>query len=139
MVNRILQPHSFFKLKYFNSFMKNSNALLLCLVLWVAANAQSNKFISSKGKQIIGPDGKEFLIRGTNLGNWLVPEGYMFKFNKTNSPRLINQALTELIGPGGMTIFWQKYLDSYIASADIHYIKSLGMNSIRVPFNYRLF
>ncbi len=60
--------------------------------------AQSG-FISVSGKEIIGPNGKPFMMRGTNLGNWLMPEGYMFKFNKTNSPRLINEAITELLGP----------------------------------------
>ncbi len=63
----------------------------------------------------------------------------MFKFTKTSSPRLINQAITELIGPDAANAFWQKYVDTYITEADIHYIKSIGMNSIRVPFNYRLF
>src|ERR1700689_3980699 len=102
-------------------------------------HAQSNKFISVKGKEIIGVDGKPFLIKGTNLGNWLVPEGYMFKFKKTNSPRLINEAITELIGPDETKIFWQKYLNIYITHDDIHYLKSIGVNSIRIPFNYRLF
>lgn len=119
--------------------MKNFFAFLFFIALFGTLHAQTNKFISAHGKRIIGVDGNEFLIRGTNLGNWLVPEGYMFKFRKTNSPRLINQALTELIGPGEMTLFWQEYLKTYITSADIHYLKSLGMNSIRVPFNYKLF
>jgi aryl-phospho-beta-D-glucosidase BglC (GH1 family) len=63
----------------------------------------------------------------------------MFKFNKTTSPRLIQEALTELMGPDEVAAFWKKYLANYITEADIHYLKSIGMNSIRVPFNYRLF
>lgn len=35
-------------------------------------------------------DGKPFHMVGTNLGNWLVPEGYMFKFKHSSSPRLIS-------------------------------------------------
>ena len=61
--------------------------------------AQTGRFISVKGKEIIGADKKPFLIKGTNLGNWLVPEGYMFKFKSVNSPRLINEALTEAFRP----------------------------------------
>jgi aryl-phospho-beta-D-glucosidase BglC (GH1 family) len=105
----------------------------------VFSTAQSNNFISVKGKEIIGSDNKPFLIRGTNLGNWLVPEGYMFKFKTTSSPRLIDQAFTELLGPEEAKAFWLKYQDTYITAADIHYLKSTGINSIRVPFNYRLF
>ncbi len=101
--------------------------------------AQPSKFISIRGKEIIGVNGKAFLMKGTNLGNWLVPEGYMFKFKNASSPRLINQTLTELIGPDEVKIFWKKYLDNYITAADIHYLKTLGMNSLRLPFHYKLF
>src|SRR5580704_16528372 len=83
-------------------------------------------FISVNGKEVITPDGKPFIMRGTNLGNWLMPEGYMFKFSKTNSPKLINEAITELIGPAEASLFWDKYLHTYIQEADIHYLKSIG-------------
>jgi len=120
--------------------MKFKNvALIFLMFLCIHVYAQQQKFISTKGKEIIGTDGKPFLIRGTNLGNWLVPEGYMFKFNSTSSGRLINESFMELIGPDATKVFWKKYLENYITEADIHYLKSTGMNSIRVPFNYRLF
>jgi len=96
-------------------------------------------FITVKGKEVIGPDGKPFIMRGTNLGNWLVPEGYMFRFDKVNSPKLINEAITELLGPAEASLFWEKYLHTYILEGDIHYLKDIGVNSIRIPFNYRLF
>jgi len=105
----------------------------------VISNAQSAKFISVKGKEIIGTDGQPFLMKGTNVGNWLIPEGYMFKFTKINSPKLINQAFMELIGPDETKIFWKKYLDTYMTQADIHFMKTSGMNTLRVPFSYRLF
>ena len=113
--------------------------LLLSLICFLNLTGQQQKFITTKGKQIIGVDGKPFLIRGTNLGNWLVPEGYMFKFNKTSSAKLINESFNQLIGPDATRAFWKKYLNNYITEADIHYLKSTGINSIRLPFNYRLF
>jgi hypothetical protein len=114
--------------------------LLLAAVMCMSVtNAQKKKFIYTEGKNVMLPDGKPFIMRGTNLGNWLVPEGYMFKLKDVNSPRMINQAFTELIGPSAMDSFWNTYLNSYVTAADIHYLKSIGMNSIRIPFNYRLF
>ena len=47
-----------------------------------------NSFVDVKGKEIITPDGKSILLRGINLGNWLNPEGYMFRFKNVNSFRL---------------------------------------------------
>ncbi|MGI4750832.1 MAG: glycoside hydrolase family 5 protein [Janthinobacterium lividum] len=113
--------------------------LLLTLTFCVFKIEAQNRFITVKGKEIIGTDGKPILLKGTNLGNWMVPEGYMFKFNDVSSPRLINEAITEMIGPDQAKDFWQKYMDNYVTEADIHYLKSTGMNSLRVPFNHRLF
>lgn len=119
--------------------MKHS--LLHCLFLLFLPSMvfAQNGFITSKGKQLITPDGKPFLMKGTNLGNWLVPEGYMFKFQKANSPRLIQEVINELVGPDESKKFWQTYLNNYIQAADIQYLHRIGMNSIRIPFNYRLF
>ncbi len=67
--------------------------LFLPVLLFTAAiccSAQTGKFISTRGKEIIDPKGQPFLMKGTNLGNWLIPEGYMFKFSNVNSPRLIS-------------------------------------------------
>lgn len=113
-------------------------SIALCCLCLFSLQAQQ-RFISVSGRQIIGPDGKNFLIKGTNLGNWLVPEGYMFKFKWANCPRLINETITELVGPVEARTFWQQYLNTYIARPDIHYLKSIGVNSVRIPFDYRLF
>jgi len=101
--------------------------------------AQKKAFVYVKGKEVFFPDGKAFIMRGTNLGNWLVPEGYMFKFKDVNSPRMISQVFHELIGPSATDSFWKTFVNNYITEGDVRYMKSIGMNSIRVPFNYRLF
>lgn len=106
------------------------------IICAIAAYPQS--IVSVKGKNLM-LNNKPFIMKGINLGNWLVPEGYMFKFEKATSARLIDEAFDELIGPTETKRFWKQYLHSYITEADIDYLKSTGVNSIRVPFNYRLF
>lgn len=96
-------------------------------------------FITINGPDLYTPDGEKFFIRGTNLGNWLNPEGYMFRFSRTSSARLIDQAFREMVGPDFTDEFWKLFKDNYITREDIRYIKSTGMNSIRVPFHYKLF
>src|SRR5437762_893104 len=117
--------------------MKQLAILLFAICLIISVSAQS--FLHTKGKEIVSAEGKSFVMKGINLGNWLVPEGYMFHFKKATSPRLINETITELIGPYEAKKFWQQYVKSYITQADIQYLKTMGTNSIRVPFNYRLF
>src|SRR5947199_5641456 len=89
--------------------------------------------------ELVSQDGRPLLLKGINLGNWLLPEGYMFKFKTTNSPRLIQTAISELVGEDEARQFWKTYRDNYIKRADIHFIKQSGFNSVRVPFSYRLF
>ncbi len=96
-------------------------------------------FVSIDGTTLIGTDGKPFLIKGTNLGNWLNPEGYMFGFKKTNSPHLIDDMLRSLVGPDETDTFWKAFKDYYITEEDIAYIASTGANTIRLPFHYKLF
>ena len=96
-------------------------------------------FVSVKGKEIIGPDDKPILLKGINLGNWLNPEGYMFKFQNVNSFRLIDNTIKELIGADEARKFWKTFRDNYITKEDISFIKSTGLNHIRVPFNFKFF
>lgn len=118
--------------------MKNLIFLLLIIVVSTQILAQNN-YYSVEGKHIIDPNNNTFILKGVNLGNWLVPEGYMFKFKKANSPTRVNNVITELIGPAESKIFWIDFQNNYITYEDIKYLKSLGVNSIRVPFNYKLF
>jgi hypothetical protein len=111
--------------------------ILLCLVPFVARGQK--RFVATRGKELVSPDGTPLLLKGINLGNWLLPEGYMFKFKATNSPRLIQAAISELVGEDEARQFWKTYRDNYITEADISFIKQSGFNSVRVPFSYRLF
>lgn len=113
--------------------------MLLMTVLAMQIMAQTNAFVTTRGTDIVLPDGTPILLRGINIGNWLVPEGYMFKFTHANSPRRINETFTQLLGPEEAKKFWKQYRDNYITKEDIAFIKKSGLNSVRIPFNYRLF
>lgn len=96
------------------------------------------QFLNTSGKNIVDSTGSKLILKGTNLGNWLVSEGYMFHFKDNNSPAKINRAFNELIGPQNTLVFWDKYLDTYIQYEDIVYLKSIGCNHVRLPFHYKL-
>lgn len=103
-----------------------------------AINSNPN-FIRIDGANLVAPGGEKFFIRGTNLGNWLNPEGYMFGFHKTNSAWMIDLMFCQAVGPDFTAEFWRTFKDNYVTEADIDFIASTGANTIRVPFNYRLF
>jgi len=98
-----------------------------------------SRFVHVEGVNLIQPNGERLFIQGTNLGNWLNPEGYMFGFSKTNSAWMIDLLFKEAIGPDGTANFWKQFKDNYITQADIKFIAQQGANTIRLPFNYKLF
>jgi endoglucanase len=115
-------------------------AVGLALSLAIAASAAtSENFIRAKGKYLVDGNGERFAIKGINLGNWLVPEGYMFKFARARSPSEIDAVIRALIGPQGAARFWTEFRDVYVAKPDIDFIKAAGFNTVRVPLHWGLF
>ncbi len=119
--------------------MKPKNWIYLLLLLLITSCQQAEKkYVYVDGKEIYSPEGEVLHLTGVNLGNWLLPEGYMFKLRNCNSPRKIDQAIRELIGNSATTEFWDAYLENYITEADIKWLSESGVNLIRLPFDYRL-
>lgn len=95
-------------------------------------------FLHQNGTQIFDGNDKPVYLRGVGLANWLLPEGYMWKFfDQCDSPRRIERLIAGLLGEDAAAAFWQKYYASYISRADMQFIKNCGLNSIRLPVNAR--
>lgn len=128
---------------------KNQLIVITLVLLFISCKKVDNNsvkkefssvsFIKTKGSQLVDEQGNSIILKGTNLGNWLVPEGYMFKMSQVNSPRKIDELLYELVGPDSLKVFWNGFLKNYITHDDIKYLKSIGCNHIRLPFHYKLF
>jgi hypothetical protein len=57
-------------------------------------------FVRTEGTHLVDGQGHALSLRGTNLGNWLVREGYMFHFEGgPQSTREIETLTNELLGP----------------------------------------
>jgi endoglucanase len=96
-------------------------------------------FIHTEGTHLVDAAGERFAVKGINLGNWLVPEGYMFKFTRQRAPSEIAGVIETLIGPQQAAHFWTEFREDYVTQADIRFIKAAGFNTVRVPLHWRLF
>jgi len=119
--------------------MKQLFTLLVASVLAVSGLQAQGKFVRVDGPDLVQPNGERLFIQGTNLGNWLNPEGYMFGLKKTNSAWMIDLMLKEMVGPDATADFWHAFRTNYITKADIDFIAAQGANTVRLPFNYKLF
>ncbi|MGA7790880.1 MAG: cellulase family glycosylhydrolase [Xanthobacteraceae bacterium] len=116
--------------------------ILVFIIALTAGNgsgfAAPPDFIHSAGRHLVDGAGNRFDVKGINLGNWLVPEGYMFKFKRALSPTEINQVTETLVGRTAAAQFWAQFRDVYIGKDDIEFLKAAGFNTVRVPLNWRL-
>ncbi|MBP6022880.1 cellulase family glycosylhydrolase [Ferruginibacter sp.] len=125
--------------------MKKIVALFLILASSIFSFAQKKQgksisFLHTAGQDIVNESGKKVFLKGVGLGNWLLPEGYMWKFGGLGDrPRKIEKIITDLIGKEKAAAFWKTFRQNYITEADIKRIAELGFNSVRPALNSRLF
>jgi hypothetical protein len=97
-------------------------------------------FLSTSGQDIVNERGEKIFLVGVGLGNWLLPEGYMWKFGKAGDrPRKIEKVISDLIGEEKASVFWKEFRENYITEKDIQKIAELGFNSVRPALNSRVF
>jgi endoglucanase len=102
--------------------------------------ASSGAFVHRDGNQVVDGYGEPVLLRGMGLGNWLLPEGYMWGFEPPapQSAREIEALVSQLVGPERAALFWREFRDRFICEDDIARIALEGMNHVRLPINSRL-
>ena len=113
-----------------------SALLVLTVVLsFAAASAEtpSVSMLKADGKRIVNAEGQTVLLRGVNVGGWLVQEAWM---NLTNAPCQAEafQTPDARFGRETRERLFSVYEDNYLTEADFDNIQSLGMNVVRIPF-----
>ena len=101
--------------------------------------ANFSGFVRAKDARLIDANGDYILLRGVGLGNWLLPEGYMWKFGPgAESPREIESLVSKLLGEESAKVFWKDFRDLFISEAEIEMIAECGFNHVRLPINSRI-
>ncbi|MFI7708062.1 glycoside hydrolase family 5 protein [Nonomuraea sp. NPDC049480] len=95
-------------------------------------------FVRADGPRLVDGSGAPLLLRGVGLGNWLLAEGYMWKFgDELSSARQIERRVQSLVGPDRAAEFWARFRGTYITEQDIAAIAGLGFDHVRLPLNSR--
>ena len=109
-------------------------------------------FLRTDGQRIINESGDEVILSGYALGNWMIQEAFLFGtggFSADFKPfmraqgmdrgRTIDRIISELAGEEYARSFWPRYHRAFVTADDIRLMADMGMNSVRVPLNARLF
>jgi len=125
--------------------MKKISILIVTILSGYFSFAQNKQeksltFLHTSSQDIVNEAGNKIYLKGVGLGNWLLPEGYMWKFGGLGDrPRKIEKVVADLIGNEKAAAFWKVFRQNYITEADIKRIAELGFNSVRPALNSRLF
>lgn len=98
---------------------------------------QRTGFVHADGTRLVDDQGP-VLLRGVGLGNWLLPEGYMWRFGDAlASPRQIEARVEALVGPRRAATFWTRFQDEFVTERDVAMIAAQGFDHVRLPMNAR--
>ena len=87
--------------------------------------------------RIVDDHGATVLLRGVNLGGWLMMEGYIL--GGRNIPEHhFRKRLRKKQGTVSEKKFLTSFRQSFITKKDISIIKQHGFNCVRIPFHYRI-
>jgi endoglucanase len=101
--------------------------------------ARPDGFVTVRDGAIVDGAGDPLLLRGVGLGNWLLPEGYMWHLSPgRESPREIEALVAELVGEARAGEFWAGFRDRFVTRDDVSRIAAAGFNHVRLPLNWRV-
>jgi aryl-phospho-beta-D-glucosidase BglC (GH1 family) len=87
--------------------------------------------------------GKEVVLRGVNFGGWMIQESWMCPVSGTDRQwanlDTINAMKNQGFTDAQIQELFDTYQDNWITADDFDFLKSRGVNSIRIPFWYRNF
>lgn len=97
----------------------------------------SSAFLKTDGKDLRNNfgSGDQVMLRGTNVGGWLVMEDWMTPVNSPDQKTTID-TLTDRFGEEKAADLINVYQDHYWQASDFDYVKEEGMNVLRLPFTY---
>lgn len=106
------------------------------------SNPKELSLLTVKDGYIVNEDDEKVVLKGVNLGNWLLWEtwmGFVSEYTHDWAYYDILQVLLDRFGEEKTAEIVKTYEDNFITEEDISQIEKLGFNCIRVPFWYRNF
>lgn len=122
---------------------KRISVLLLAACAMATAWAQAAKplpMLHTKGTQWLTPGGEPVVLKGVNLGNWLMLEFWMMgqSSKAIDDQCRLEDTLDKRFGYTERQRLLTLFRDSWITDRDWDLIPKLGLNLVRLPFIWSL-
>ena len=110
------------------------------VLFFILANFLSAQNLSTLGPYLKDDNSNNVILRGINLGGWMLQEPYLFQFTgAADSQHEFKEKLVEFIGQDNTDNFYNAWYDNFITQGDIDSLSNFGFNSVRLPMHYDLF
>ena len=100
--------------------------------------AKPQRILRAEGTRFVDADGEAVILKGCNLGNWLLLEMWMLDVGDIQDQYGFEKALSKRFGKDEKERLMEIYRANWITERDFPIIRRFGMNVVRVPFNYTL-
>ena len=97
----------------------------------------SQGFLRIQDDKVVDGNGETIILRGAGLGGWMNMENFITGYPGHESQH--RAAMLKVLGKEKQEFFFDKFLEYFFTEADAKFFASLGLNCIRIPFNYRHF
>ncbi|WP_150461461.1 glycoside hydrolase family 5 protein [Nesterenkonia ebinurensis] len=89
------------------------------------------------GRHLVDESGHPVRLYGVGMGGWMNMENFITGYpgNEEN----IRRILLDRMGQEPYDAFFEAFYADFISEDDAAHLASLGLNSVRIPFNYRHF
>jgi len=96
--------------------------------------------LHTDGTRIVDDAGRTVVLRGTNLGGWLLNELWLTGFRpwEVEDDAGVRERLRVRFGRPAAEELLTLFRDSYLTEADFDLLRDMGINCVRLPFYYRI-
>ena len=94
-------------------------------------------FLKQKKDRIVDGNGNSVVLKGVNLGGWLMMEAYIL-YAPNFPEQQFKKQFVKALGKKSLEEFEQGFRSNFIREQDFKAIKEMGFNCIRLPFHYSL-
>jgi len=112
----------------------------LPILFFTFSNLIISQNLSTLGPYLKDDNSNNVILRGINLGGWMLQEPYLFQFTgAADSQHEFKEKLVEFIGQENTDNFYNAWYENFITQGDVDSLASYGFNSVRLPMHYDLF
>jgi aryl-phospho-beta-D-glucosidase BglC (GH1 family) len=95
------------------------------------------RFLKTSGPRIVDGENRPVVLRGFGLGGWMNMENFITGYPANEEAQ--REAVRTVLGDEKYELFFDRFLEHFFIEEDAQFIRSLGLNLLRLPVNYRHF